>query len=639
MTGSAFKAGLDYAVLFNATTNGMAFTEYDSGRILDVNEAWVRATGIPREQSIGRSASELGLWVYPGDRSACLEQLEGYGRVTDFEATLCLQQEKRPHLISGQFVEMGGVRCVLWEFRDIATQKRMQEALHESEILRNRVFGASRVPIVVMDAATHKYLECNDAVARIYQVDSREAVLGRKPMDFSAMVQYDGTPSPEKAMHFIGKALAEGAVVFEWRHQRSSGELWDAEVHLMSFRSGEQTLLQFTLQDITERKRTEVALRLSEEKFKRAFLGCPEAMSIASLEDGKYLDVNDVFLETTGFRKDEVVGRTSTELGVWVSAEDRNRYIDALKATGVLRGFETRYRMHSGEIRDFLVSSETIEVEGKACSLNFILDITQAKAAQTQIRRLNEDLELRVKDRTAQLEGAIRELESFSYSVSHDLRSPLRGIDGFSQILLKEYSDRLDEEGRHCLTRIRRGVQRMGQIIDDLLKLSGINRSELEPDEIDLSGLCEKILEDLQRGHPDTMTRFEVQPGMRLHADPRMLLIALENLLGNAWKFTSKREGGFILAGEQVPAAGDRIFFIRDNGAGFDMAFAAKLFLPFQRLHDVEEFDGTGIGLAIVHRIVRRHGGNIWAEGRKGEGATFYFQLPEVGPGQEAPLA
>lgn len=225
-----------------------------------------------------------------------------------------------------------------------------------------------------------------------------------------------------------------------------------------------------------------------------------------------------------------------------------------------------------------------------------------------------------------QLEAANQELEAFSYSVSHDLRAPLRSIDGFSRALLEEYNDKLEEQGRDYLQRISAASQRMAQLVDDLLDLSRVTRSEMSRERVNLSLLVQTIAEDLRKTQPERKVEFVITPGLVSDGDMRLLRIALENLLDNAWKFTSRHpsasiEFGAIQQGDKTP------FFVRDNGAGFDMAYAGKLFGAFQRLHGMSEFPGTGIGLATVQRIIHRHGGQIWAEGKMEEGATFYFTL------------
>lgn len=247
-------------------------------------------------------------------------------------------------------------------------------------------------------------------------------------------------------------------------------------------------------------------------------------------------------------------------------------------------------------------------------------------SSRAQIEALNADLERRVIERTGQLEAANQELEAFSYSVSHDLRAPLRGIDGFSLALLEEYSDKLDETGRHYLTRVRVGSRHMAQLIEDLLNLSRVTRSEIHRVPVDLSALGRAVAAELQRAQPDRPVTLEIEPGLTVQGDPGLLRVALENLLGNSWKFTRKHAHARIELGSTL-REGERMLFVRDDGAGFDMAYADKLFQPFQRLHSADEFEGTGIGLATVQRIVHRHGGRVWGEGAVELGATFYFSM------------
>ena len=253
-------------------------------------------------------------------------------------------------------------------------------------------------------------------------------------------------------------------------------------------------------------------------------------------------------------------------------------------------------------------------------------EVAERKNAEDEILRLNRELEARVQERTNKLQEINSELEAFSYSVSHDLRAPLRAIDGFSQALLTDYGDKLDEKMQHYLNRIKTGTARMGQLIEDLLNLSRISRLEILWREVDLSALAGQVAQDLQQRDPEHKVSVSIWDNITVHADQRLLRVALENLLGNAWKFSSKTqepriEVGMLQEGER------RVIFVRDNGAGFDMAYADKLFGAFQRLHGVHEFPGTGIGLATVQRIVSRHGGRIWCQAAPGKGATFFFTL------------
>jgi light-regulated signal transduction histidine kinase (bacteriophytochrome) len=251
--------------------------------------------------------------------------------------------------------------------------------------------------------------------------------------------------------------------------------------------------------------------------------------------------------------------------------------------------------------------------------------VAQIQQDAVALRGLNEELEQKVVLRTAELSATNKELEAFCYSVSHDLRSPLRAIDGFSRELLQSIGQ-LNEQGQSDLKRIRAATLRMSQLIDDLLKLSQVTRGDMKREPVDLSGMVERILDDLKATQPDRKIELRVTPGLTAQADPRLLRAALENLVGNAWKFTQKRDDP-VIEFAQTEQDGKRPFFIRDNGAGFNMAYSNKLFGVFQRLHDVHDFPGTGVGLATVQRIIHRHGGEIWAQSAEGQGATFYFTV------------
>jgi light-regulated signal transduction histidine kinase (bacteriophytochrome) len=254
----------------------------------------------------------------------------------------------------------------------------------------------------------------------------------------------------------------------------------------------------------------------------------------------------------------------------------------------------------------------------------FEMSLRGYRETNARLIAMNETL----RDAKAAAEAANRELEAFSYSVAHDLRAPLRGVDGFSQALLEDYADKLTDEGRGYLKHLRESAQQMGRLIDDLLALSRVTRSELVRESVDFSGLARNVATQLRRAQSDRRVEITIAAAIVAEGDARLLRIALENLLGNAWKFTSKCAEPRIEVG--VTAVGESsAYFVRDNGAGFDMAYASKLFGAFQRLHSTDEFEGTGIGLATVQRIINRHGGRIWAIGEVGCGATFYFTLGE----------
>jgi signal transduction histidine kinase len=270
------------------------------------------------------------------------------------------------------------------------------------------------------------------------------------------------------------------------------------------------------------------------------------------------------------------------------------------------------------------VEQKTIELTHAVESLE--REIQERKAAEAEVRRLNQQLAIRVDDRSRQLEISNQELESFSYSVSHDLRAPLRSIDGFSRILLTSCPSKLDDEERALFQRILAATGRMNELIDDLLNLARVTRTAMHTGPVGLSSVATRIAEDLRRDHPETGTEFIIEPGIDAIGDAGLIEIVMRNLLENAWKFSSQTASPCVEFGG-TSISGERVLFVRDNGAGFDPAYKSKLFTPFQRLHRQEEFPGTGIGLATVSRIIHRHGGWISAESQLGKGATFFFTL------------
>ena len=264
------------------------------------------------------------------------------------------------------------------------------------------------------------------------------------------------------------------------------------------------------------------------------------------------------------------------------------------------------------------------ERTGKLAGANaeLIREVSERKRAEEDIRKLNSQLV----QQTAQLTASNKELEAFSYSVSHDLRAPLRGIDGFSQAVLEDYGDKLDEAGKSYLHRVRTASQRMSQLIDAMLNLARLTRAEIRSQTLDMSGMVKGILDDFQKLEPDRPVDCVVAKNLFATADPQLIRAVMENLLGNAWKFTRQRDNARIEFGYE-PYKGQPAYFVKDNGAGFDMTYAHKLFGAFQRLHAYTEYPGVGVGLATVHRIIQRHGGQIWADGAVGEGAVFHFTL------------
>ncbi|HKQ80478.1 MAG TPA: ABC transporter substrate binding protein [Blastocatellia bacterium] len=389
-----------------------------------------------------------------------------------------------------------------------------------------------------------------------------------------------------------------------------------------------QTLLiAYLLLERDRRQRAMRGLRESEERFSKAFHSSPQPMSIASLEEGRYLDVNDRFLEISGYAREELIGHSSLDLNIWEGIGARAELVEPLKEGKSVRNLETKFRAKNGQSRFLLSSAELIELSGRPRILVASSDITERKQAEEALNQLNAELEQRVADRTAALDAKARELETFTYSVAHDLKAPLRGIEGYSRLLLEDHLDGLDDEGRAFLHTIRKSTERMNRLIDDLLAYSRIERRALRAEPIELRPFVETLVEErkMELEERKINLTMEVDGGV-VFADAAGLSQALRNYLDNAIKFTSGAPEPRIEVGAEETEKSCRLW-VRDNGVGFDMKHHDRIFDIFQRLHRLEDYPGTGIGLAIVRKAMERMGGRAWAESGGGRGATFYLEL------------
>lgn len=429
--------------------------------------------------------------------------------------------------------------------------------------------------------------------------------------------------------HFL--KTGEGLILdqrIEMPTLRRDGSEFPAELTVTQAPNIVPPMFTGTLRDITLRKEAEASLRESEERFRSLAETAPVIISITD-HKGKITYANKMLLEFLGVRLEEILG---SDLGERIHPEDCQARQEQLnenmgKEQDIQpKNFQTEYRIRrsNGDYR-WLLGTIAPRFTGQGEFVGYIesaSDITERKQTRQELERM-------VNERTAQLEAVNKELESFSYSVSHDLRAPLRGIDGYGQAILEDYKDKLDDKGKHYLQRMRSETQRMAQLIDDMLTLSRVTRGEIHEDNVNLSTIVKDLARELQEQDPQRNVEFKIQEGIVTEGDSRLLQAALQNLLGNAWKFTSKHPSAHIEFGVQQhqETEGKQVYFIKDDGAGFDMTYENKLFGAFQRLHGNDEFPGTGIGLATVQRIIHRHGGEIWAEGAVEQGATFYFTL------------
>ncbi len=376
------------------------------------------------------------------------------------------------------------------------------------------------------------------------------------------------------------------------------------------------------------RMAAEEELRKNETRLRLLVEHAPAALAMFD-KDMRYVTASRRWLDDYGLHGQEIIGRSHYAVFPEISADWKDVHRRAL-AGEVVHREQDQFVRADGSVQWLRWEVRPWRGEGDQIGgiVVFTEDVTEQKRGEDEIHRLNLELERRVEQRTAELISANKEIEAFSYSVSHDLRAPLRAIDGFLRIILEEQADRLDETGKGYLKRVVAAADKMAQLIDDLLNLAKINRAELTRQPTDLAAVARAILGELASHEPGRRVDCVVPDSLQVSGDPRLLGVLLQNLLGNAWKFTAKHASARIELGTAPAPEGRRICFVRDNGAGFDMAYAHKLFKAFQRLHHDHEFPGTGIGLATVHRIVTRHGGRVWMESKVGEGTTCFFELP-----------
>jgi len=504
---------------------------------------------------------------------------------------------------------------VVGSWVDITRHRQAEASLRASEERLRLLLGSVRDYAIYMLDPTGHVVSWNPGAEQIKGYRAEE-IIGQHFSRFYT----PGDVAAGKPQAALAAAVAEGRYEEEnWRIRKDGSRIW-ADVVITAVRDDRGTLVGFAkvTRDLTERQRAEEALRASEERFRALAVTANDAI-ISADRHGNITYFNPGAERIFGYAATEVSGQPLTVLMP-------ERFRDAHSA-GIARYLAT------GEAR---VVGKTVELAGrKKNGAEFPLELSLAswrrgsEVAFTAIIRdisQRKQTEATLRRHTTQVEAANAELDAFAYSVSHDLRAPLRGIDGFSQALLEDYADRLDDTGKDYLARVRTASQRMAMLIDDLLNLSRVTRSAMHVGPLDLSALATGIADDLQKRDPSRRVEFAIAPGLHVQADPGLMRVVLQNLLDNAWKFTGKRTDARIEVGS-VHQDGRPAYFVRDNGAGFDMTYVGKLFGAFQRLHGAQEFDGTGIGLATVQRVIHRHGGRVWAEGAVGGGAAFYFTL------------
>jgi len=580
------------------------------------NEAAARSIGKSPQDLVGKHCYQL--WHKrnkPCDDCPVIRALETKSSVSGSMTT----PDGRSWDVSGEPVydSDGKIIGAIEIARDITERKRAEEALRINEE-RFRLIADNATDLI-------SRIQMAPTIRTDYVSPSCLRFTGYKQEEFYndpnlglEMIHPDDREFFQKYLTSDNKKHQKPITI---RLVRKDGSIiWIEQTHsIISDENGEPVAMHLIARDITERKRAEEAL--ANEAIRRRILIEQSRDGIVVLDhNGNVYESNRRFAEMLGYSLEEV-----RQLQVWdweflYPPEQVREMIRSVDETG--DHFETQHRRKDGTIYDVEISTNGATFAGQKLIFCVCRDITGRKQAEEKLKQALSELE----QSSARLAATNKELETFSYSVSHDLRSPLRSIDGFSQALLEDYSDKLDENGQDYLKRLRGASQKMGELIDGLLKLSRLTRSEMHAEPVDLSALAEEIATGLQEMRQGHRAKFIIDKGLTANGDPQLLRVLLENLLGNAWKFTGKTPHAKIEFGT-TRNNGKKTYFVKDNGAGFDMTYADKLFGAFQRLHDSTEFPGTGIGLATVQRIINRHGGTIQAEGAVGKGATFHFTL------------
>jgi PAS domain S-box-containing protein len=624
-------------------TSGALIVVIDKdGKITRFNKTCEHLTGYTADEVIGRTVFDL--FTLPEERENVkniASRLFSGERMVEFENHWVTKTAEKRYIRWRNSILLdnkGEPAYAVATGIDISDRRKVEQALRESEGRFRGIFDNIAMGIHLVDTSDH-FIAVNDYVCRMLGYSKEELIA----MD----VHHLTAPEDREKSDDMNRMIREKKlkrVAYEKHYLKADGSKFWVNVTVSSIRNEKDMHIGSitTVEDISERKRVELALRRSEELLRLAQQGArvgsfdydpvkkisewsPELEVLYGLKPGEYRGSYDQWKELIHPADLPYV-------------ESR---LDEAMTTGQ---FETEWRIvqPGGTIRWLAARGQVLKDDSgkpvRMVGVNF--DITERKQAEFALH-----------GRTQELAAANRDLESFSYSVSHDLRNPLHTIGSFATFLLEDYADRLDEEGQDYIRRINSGVKKMQTLIDDMLSLSRIVRQEMKRENVDLSAIVYNYLEELKSSHPERHVEFVIQEQVYAGADPRLIHLALENMLRNAWKFTSKKETTRIEFGT-VPSTslGHRVveerrvsdenesrwpsgveaqivYFIRDNGQGFDQKFAEKIFEPFKRVHAENEFSGTGVGLSIVKRVILRHGGRVWAEGEVGKGATFYFTL------------
>lgn len=644
----------NYRLLFEEAADGI-FIANDKGKYLEVNPSGCALLGYTLEELLQLTPGDLSAVSTPEETASQHQTLKS-GRSIVIERSMRHKNGSRIEVeISERLLPDGRVLSFV---RNITERKRMEGRVQAVQIELQRLLAKadeSRLALLSMVEDLKESAAALRERETLLRIAGRAARLGGWMVDLAEnrMIWSDEVAAIHETPPGYSPRLEEGINFYapEWREKiakvfkacAQDGLSYDEEMQIITARgrylwvraigeairdeSGKITRVQGAFQDISERKQLlalEHSARLAADAARERATQILERISdgFGSLDtDWRYTFVNEKLAQMVGRRREDLIGRHIwTEFPEAVGTEAYEAYHRAMTEQRTIDLEHYYPPFNRWFVHRFYPSPEGLSV--------FIHDVTERRHAEGQVRQLNAELEQRVLDRTAQLEAANKELEAFSYSVSHDLRAPLRAINGYARILDEDYGSLLDAEGRRVLGVIRSEALRMGQLIDDLLQFSRLGRQPLRIAATDMSTLAREVFEELLRGMPERKVDFRLGPLPEALADRSLLRQVWVNLLDNALKYSRPRETALIEISGRVQD-GEAVYCVQDNGTGFEMKYAGKLFGVFQRLHAANQFEGTGVGLALVQRIVHRHHGRVWAEAEPDSGARFYFSLPQ----------
>jgi PAS domain S-box-containing protein len=637
------KSEEKFSIAFHNIPDAVIISLVSDGKIIDVNESFFRILGFAKEEILGKTTLELNLWESLSERDRSIKELRQNNKIQNFETNFRKKSgELFVGLVAGEIIQLKEGKCGLYVIHDITERKR-----YEQEIERIAAFPRLNPNPVLEVDLTGQVVYANEAAHNILSTLGLTDPRAFLPDDIDELLQntlLDVSASYQREITIAGHVFSEGMNFvpnFQNLHiyvtditarKLAEEKAQTAQIELQRLFTEADKARHVLLSVVEDQKVTADSLRQRNILIESILENAPIGFAINRISDGLGTIINHKFYE--------IYGVTPGSMGT-VDEHFENVYTDPVFREQMRQRIMADItsgdpnRMHwenipittkTGEKK--VVTAINIPLFEQDLMISTVQDVTERWYAEDEIRKLNADLEERVIERTAQFESANKELESFAYSVSHDLRAPLRAIDGFSRILQQEYDQKLDDEGKRLLGIIRASTNTMDHLITDILSLSRVSRNQVNFLPIDMTALANSVYHEIVSTETMNKIAFKVSDLPDVKGDPILIHQVWANLISNAIKYSQPEEKPKIEI-NGIVKDGNCTYSIRDNGVGFNPKYSDKLFGLFQRLHKESEFEGTGVGLAIVQRIIHRHGGQVWAEGEVGKGATFYFTIPQ----------